>query len=195
MLGRAKSGRTARFVAFAEGAAWRKPTGRISPEHALRALVVTFDRDHRVVDQLAGHRLRGGGLDLLRAAFFWDQEDSFGCAVVRVFRTGARVPLGDELGVPLFVGSEIYVKRLKPRSTRLYSAGSGWIRNLSAASQSFTSNPGATPLALPFLVLVAFFVFRLELNRSLSKSGDEAGSCSAKRLLAYQDTKRWCPEG
>ena len=44
----------------------------------------------------------------------------------------------------------MYLRKIRPRTTCLYSAASMWPRSLSAACQSFSSKPRLAPLPLPF---------------------------------------------
>ena len=46
--------------------------------------------------------------------------------------------------------SEMYFRKIRPRTTCLYSAASRWPRSLSAACHSFASKP-RSPLPLPLL--------------------------------------------
>jgi hypothetical protein len=55
--------------------------------------------------------------------------------------------------------SEMYLRKMSPRTTCLYSAASRFPRSLSAASQSFSSKPRLAPLPLP----LSFFVAALRL--------------------------------
>src|SRR6266540_2858226 len=50
--------------------------------------------------------------------------------------------------------SEMYFRKMRPRTTCLYSAASIWPRSLSAAAQSVASRRGSAPLDLLFRALV-----------------------------------------
>src|SRR3989337_419344 len=81
----------------------------------------------------------------------------------------ARYSSGSSGSAPLFLSatsparcsrkaSEMYFRKMRPRTTFLYSAASMLSRSLSAACQSLASNPSTAPLG-PFRPLPAF-VFR-----------------------------------
>ena len=73
--------------------------GVVLGQHALERRVVALDGGHRVVDEGADRRLRGGGLERRPAGLLGHPEDRGGPVLVGVLGIGAVGPVGLELGV------------------------------------------------------------------------------------------------
>ena len=123
--------------------------GVVLGQHALEARVLPLDRHHGGVDELADLGLLGVGLQVAPARLARHPEDVVGEILVAVF--------GVDRGLSLRLrpqaapwrsskASEMYLRKIRPRATCLYSAGSMWPRILSAAAQSFSSKPTVAPL-------------------------------------------------
>ena len=118
--------------------------GVVLRQDAFEARVVALDRDHGVVDDLADGRAawRCSGDSVQRAAggtqktfSAWYSSGSSGLAP-------AYSPLpATSLAWCSSKVSEMYLRKMRPRTTCLYSAASMLLRSLSAASQSLASKP------------------------------------------------------
>ena len=73
--------------------------GVVLGQDALERRVVALDGGHRVVDERADRRLRGGGLEVRPAGLLGHPEDAGGAVLVGVLGVGAVGAVGLELGV------------------------------------------------------------------------------------------------
>ena len=135
--------------------------GVVLGQHALERRVVALDGGHRVVDELCRWSAAGR----------WPSGATSAppSAPRRCWRRGTRRgPRGRRPGAfwasssACFASkaSEMYLRKIRPRTTCLYSAASMLLRSASAACQSLASNPSG---ALPF-----FFCRAIDLLRTVS---------------------------
>ena len=132
--------------------------------------------------ELADGGLLGLGLEPVRpAGLFGNPEDVLGEVFVAVLGVGARASSAASAAWRSSKASEMYLRKMRPRTTCLYSAASMWPRSLSAAAQSLSSKPRlALEVALADFFAPARLPRRPESDRaSLGAAGgggaEEAG--------------------
>ena len=129
---------------FAEAVLVERRAGVVFGQHAFEARVVALDGDHGVVHDLADGRLLGAVLEMRPAGVRGHPEDVFGAVFVGIFgirRLRIRLCRRASLAWCSSKVSEMYLRKIRPRTTCLYSAASMLLRSLSAASQSLASKP------------------------------------------------------
>ena len=143
---------------FAQALLVERRPGVVLGQNALEPGVVALDGNHRVVDDLADGRLLGLALQVRPAGLLRHPEDVLGAVFVGIFGVGPLALSASSRWCISSKESEMYLRKISPRTTCLYSAASMLLRILSAASQSLASNPRLAPLPLdlPDLVETAF---------------------------------------
>jgi hypothetical protein len=99
-------------------------------------LIFTLDGLHGLVHRLANGGLPGASLQIRPACFGWHPQDIDGAILVGVLRVGALATLGLQGGVLLLKASEMYLRKIRPSTTCLYSAASMLLPSASAAAHS-----------------------------------------------------------
>ncbi len=132
---------------LAEALLVERGPGVVLGQHALERRVVALDGGHRVVDELADGRLLGACLEVRPARLL--------AAPRRCSRRGTRRGLRGRRPASSrrrarracsSKASEMYLRKIRPRTTCLYSAASMLPRSSSAACQSLASKPRLAPL-------------------------------------------------
>ena len=159
---------------LAEALLVERRAGVVLGQHALERGVVALDGDHGVVDELADGRLLGLGLEVRPARLRRHPED-----VPARYSSGSSgsapcARSASSLACCSSKASEMYLRKIRPRTTCLYSAASMLLRSASAACQSWASKPTVAPLALS----AAFFGFGIRRSPYLpypkSNDGNDA---------------------
>ena len=153
--------------------------GVVLRQHALERRVVALDGGHRVVDELCRSSAAG------RCAFRCDQRASFGTQKMLT----ARYSSGSSGSAPCACSalrarracsskaSEMYLRKIRPRTTCLYSAASMLLRSASAVCQSLASKPRLAPVSG---LESAFPLFAID--------GVAPSSAARSRTTAYSKT-------
>jgi len=126
-------------------------------QHVLESWIVAFDREHRLVDQLADRRLGRVVLQELPAGLFRHPEDVLCLVLWSSGSAPSHSPwLTRSVSCISSNESETYFKRISSSTTCLYSAASMFERSLSAASQSLASNPRLAAESFDFFLAERF---------------------------------------
>ena len=135
--------------------------GVVLGQHALEARVVAFDGDHRLIDQLADGGLLGLGLESRPSGPPSAPRRRLSPGIRRGLRGRPLRPCSaTSFACISSKASEMYFRKISPSTTCLYSAASMLLRSLSAASQSFASNPRVAPLPFSAFVFVRAMAIR-----------------------------------
>jgi hypothetical protein len=147
----------------------------------LETQVVALDSDHGVVHGLVDGGLLGAGLEVGPVGLGGHPKNVLGLVFVRVFGIGPGVVAlpGEELGAVSKV-LEMYLRKMKPRTTCLYSAASMLLRSMSAASQSLASRPLVAVLGSLVVVGEVFRRAAMEMGErgaEWNKNEQQNGRC------------------
>ncbi len=129
---------------FAEAVLVEAGPGVIFGQDAFEPGVVAFDGDHGVVHDLADGGLLGAGLEIATSGPPGGTQKTFS----RWYSSWSSGSAPSYSPLPATScacisskASEMYLRKIRPRTTCLYSAASMLLRSLSAASQSLASKP------------------------------------------------------
>jgi hypothetical protein len=132
-------------------------SGVVLGEHAFELRILFLNRKHGLVDDLANFSLLGIGLKMLPAGFLGNPEDV--CPAYSSRSSGSACFSFCNSLWRSSKASEMYLRKISPRTTCLYSEASMWPRNLSAAAHNFCSNPRFAPFE-DFVKLVRCLAIR-----------------------------------
>ena len=125
---------------------WPRPllverrAGVVLGQYVLECRIVALNAGHGDIDELANGGLSRLGLEVHPAGLGRYPENVLGAVLVRVFGVGTLGPFAFEMGVHLLEGvGEMYFRKMRPRTTCLYSAASMLPRRASAMAHSSAS--------------------------------------------------------